>query len=305
MILAKRDDLIFEGDEFGVHALYPLPLLSQAKFTPPFLEPPIGKTNCQAGIFFREDSFDPTTRIRRGRFYCIAGDESHKNWGADRIKFFPYVNPHSDTDGPPYHHRNNKPPVLTMEIFRPLEITKIPENIKNMTVFLGGENFSSTWRIVTIERIHTKEFFFTLKALSNQGILPGINIEKIPESNRQKIVSAIQKSVDAAYKFQAVPIVDVCRESAREFLAVWLTTIGITNVKGKDLKDLIGMIPEHNLGIRSASTIINRLHSRGKSSTKEASESKGNIIRDIITEDAELSLSLLGFLLREIDWAEV
>jgi hypothetical protein len=48
-----------------------------------------------------------------------------------------------------------------------------------------------------------------------------------------------------------------------------------------------------------AAKIINRLHPRGKSAEQEK-----RALRQVIDEDAEASLHLIGLLLREIGWAK-
>jgi hypothetical protein len=56
------------------------------------------------------------------------------------------------------------------------------------------------------------------------------------------------------------------------------------------------------VGIKSAAGIINRLHPRGKSAEQEKQARQGRQLRDVCDEDAKLSISLIGFLLREFEW---
>ena len=104
-----------------------------------------------------------------------------------------------------------------------------------------------------------------------------------------------------AHNYMPVPIVDVCREFTRVILAAWLPTVG-GEPKG-DLGDLIKVVPPDRVGIKLAATIINWLHPRGKSSEQERQAQRGADIRDVSAEDGELSVSLVGFLLRELRWA--
>jgi hypothetical protein len=97
-------------------------------------------------------------------------------------------------------------------------------------------------------------------------------------------------------------VVDVCREFARLIIAAWLPTIGV-NPEGYDLGKLIEAVPVERTGIRSAASIINRFHPRGKSAEQERQAQKGRQIRNISNEDGELSISPVGFLLREFGWA--
>jgi hypothetical protein len=85
-------------------------------------------------------------------------------------------------------------------------------------------------------------------------------------------------------------------------LAAWLPVVGVESSKG-DLADLIKKIPAANEGLRAAARIINRLHPRGKSSERERQADRGKDFRGVSSEDAELSVALIGFLLREAGWA--
>ncbi len=67
--------MVFEGSgTYGAKTLWPLPLLTPAKFVSGYSEgdsfvvEEIDSTTL-AEYLFREDSFDLVTRIRRGRFY--------------------------------------------------------------------------------------------------------------------------------------------------------------------------------------------------------------------------------------------
>ena len=62
--LVFRRGIIYEGDLYQLWAIYPAPLVAPASCS--VIE---GRN-----LVFREDVFDPLTRIRRGRFYrCIGG----------------------------------------------------------------------------------------------------------------------------------------------------------------------------------------------------------------------------------------
>ncbi len=91
MILAIfQNERVYEGNENLLNAVYPMPSLSTMVvdhitrdfFSNPYpTEPPL----------FREDSFDPTTRIRRGRFYCL--DNPSRPYDAQRVYHYPYAQP--------------------------------------------------------------------------------------------------------------------------------------------------------------------------------------------------------------------
>jgi hypothetical protein len=145
------------------------------------------------------------------------------------------------------------------------------------------------------------ETLFTLKSANTLATLPDIVEGALPTERRNQILERVEKVAHVVHNYMPVPIVDVCGEFARVILAAWLPTVGEES-KG-DLADLIKAVPGDRVGIKSAAKIINRLHARGKASERERQVQKGRDIRDVSDEDGELSVSLVGFLLREFGWA--
>ena len=166
-------------------------------------------------------------------------------------------------------------------------------------IFIGDASYNTAWHVIGAERLFNSETLFTLKSANTLGILPDLDKGALPPEKRKQILEGFEKVADAAHKY--VPIVDVCREFVRVILAAWLPTVG-REPKG-DLGNLIKEVPDERVGIKSAAGIINRLHSRGKSSERERQAQKGRDIRDVSDEDGKLSVSLVGFLLREFGWA--
>ncbi|TLG72792.1 hypothetical protein [Methylocystis sp. B8] len=288
MILAIfQNERVYEGNINFLKAIYPMPCLSRVMVD----QDPVR----QAGLrilqgpssntppLFREDSFDPTTRIRRGRFY-VAMSPNRRHWNADRVNHYPYAKPHAvDTQN------------YDMEVYDSLQ------NISGAVdgrppIFLGDPGFNTAWHILSAERLFNGETLFTLKSISALGVLPDLNEGALPPDSAKQIRDGFEKVADAVHKYMPVPIVDVCREFTRVTLAAWLHTIGVDS--NGDLASLINRIPATHVGVMSAARIVNRLHPRGKSSERERRD-----IRDVSDEDGELSVSLVAFLLREFNWA--
>jgi hypothetical protein len=148
--------------------------------------------------------------------------------------------------------------------------------------------------------LFNSETLFTLKSAYTLGTLPDLVESALPTEKSKQILEGFEKVADAAHKYMPVPIIDVCREFARIILAAWLSTTG-GKPDGDDF--LIKAVPDDRVGIKSAARIINRLHPRGKSSEQERQAQQGRDTRDVSDEDGELSVSLVGFLLREFRWA--
>lgn len=69
----------YEGDGNSLRAISPRPIVSPAQF--------LWDTNLQP-IVFREDSYDPTTRVRRGRFYRQTDGTSYM---LEKVQYRPYL----------------------------------------------------------------------------------------------------------------------------------------------------------------------------------------------------------------------
>lgn len=185
-----------------------------------------------------------------------------------------------------------------MEAYGPLQPTG--PGVKSV-IFLGGVNYETAWRIIAAERLFNGETLFTLKATNTLGTLPDLADEALPPERRKQVLEGLEKVADVAHNHLPVPIVDVCREFARVILSAWLPSVG-GNPYG-DLGALVSAVPGDRLGVRCAAGIINRLHPRGKSAEQENQARQGRQLRDVCDEDADLSISLVGFLLRELQWA--
>lgn len=98
MLLALRRGLVYEGEAGFLRAQHPIPTLTRASCA----AIPVRDIGGHAGLLFREEFFDPVTRIRRGRIYvydenqgrCISPQNVHNypfgphvgagpNWQAD------------------------------------------------------------------------------------------------------------------------------------------------------------------------------------------------------------------------------
>jgi hypothetical protein len=297
-----RKERVYEGTEFSLNAVHPMPYLSEI-----FIDEQADAATNIFGIFpantrlFREDFFDPNTRIKRGRFY-VMGSPSKTYYSEDRVNHHPYASPFFPCPQLSSVDRQQRQVFpMNFDIFCSFN----PGNIKNIrrlpTVFLGGKDFGTPWRIVDAERLYNGETLFTLKSLSALGTLPELIEEKLPEERKKEIRDGFQKIVDVAPIQIAESVVDVCREFARLLLAAWLPTVGVA-VANEDLGGLVRIVlckAKDRKGIANAASVINRLHPRGKSSERELHPE----IRPLADEDASLAVSLIGFLLRDFGWA--
>jgi hypothetical protein len=156
--------------------------------------------------------------------------------------------------------------------------------------------------VVGLEQLFNGETLFTLKAASVFGVLPEIDKSSLPPTGSRAILEGVEKVVDAAHRYLAVSTIDICRDFTTLILAAWLQSKEIPP-GADDLGKLIKKVPEDSVGIQSAAAVIARLHARGKNAEQRRQEQKGNPLAALSDADAELSVSLVGFLLRQFGWA--
>ncbi|MCL4485128.1 MAG: hypothetical protein M1537_02115 [Nitrospirae bacterium] len=268
----------YEGSRNYLRAIYPRPYVSPASLV---------VSPVQIDIVFREDSYDPTTRTRRGRFYQATNQFQIPS---GLVPYQPYPRPQEITGergGKVFQfqtafEQNDK---LNSDLSRSKD---------DYGVLIGAPPAETRWRVIDVEALSDGTVLFTLKSLSSFGLLPILKIDDL------EIKAAYEKVVDAALKYAPVPVVDVCRESTRVILSKDLKIPG-------DLGPLIKKIPkiDNNIPMTSLSAqIINRLHSRGKSSEKERRLKAGTPIRAVVDDDAVLAVRLFGFLLTELGLAD-
>lgn len=270
------------------YQLWPQPLLSVAVLCSLGAKLPSIEDDLQrAGLIFREDSFDPVTRIRRGRFYSASKDPRPST-----------ENRHRD------HFHNILPAMaqgeLSLFLFDQYQVTD-KRALSRKVAAIGSSD--SLWRILTVERITTAELLVTLKARHSLGVLPELASPKIPERGRAKAVETYEKLSDAAYRESPVAIVDRARDAAQWFLATAaVNETGDDSWLHRDLASLIRRLDDKNSGkgpkvLASAAHIIARLHSRAKPNEQERLST-----RPLMESDAEFALAGVGLILREFGW---
>ena len=281
VVLAERGGLFYEGDDTQLWAINPPPAISAARFQPPII-PAQNAAVCFDVLYFREDYFDATTRIRRGRFYGTDAGGGLREWQQNKVSCWPR--------GPLPAALQGR--VQMDAVYRRIKI-EVQRNslLKEAMVTLGGPGYESDWRVVDVEQTANDELLFTLKPIFSFGVLPRLITDD------KEVHGAYDSVLDAALKYAPVPVVDVCREAS---FAVLRKIFG----DAADLGPLIGKIPKDRVMVRSAASIINRLHPRGKLAAQIMQKTKGNPLRPVIDDDAALAVRLFGFLLVELKFAE-
>lgn len=293
--------LVYEGREGPTHPVWPTPPVCNATLieVPSDVQkiPKNFSTN-SFGWIFVETSFDFGARIRRGRLYQNFGGVSRE---AVQVEAHPAV--HSDL----IKAANNGWRVLkNLTVY--IECTELlnrHNSGEGLRMILGQADAASIWKIVQVERSIGSDILITLRSESALGVLPELSISRINPSSFGSVKSAYDRALNAAYRELPTSVVDQCRNAAVIFVSRWMqNVVGSDSPTEKDLGAWIKTIKNHfgdneKFALRSALEIINKLHSRGKDNERHKMS-----LRIVDENDATFAVHALGFVLREIGWAE-
>jgi hypothetical protein len=254
-------------------------------------------------FFFREDSFDPLTRIRRGRLYRDGAPQHPSWWSASQVcngVYGPLIGIASDQ----------------FDIDGRATILQSGEHAitRHSVIQMGAGDFWTAWRVVDVETNVFGQQVFTLRGQSLLGALPEPATELPDQAGNplepdklKDVRDSLDRLVDTYHRLQPVPTVDAARETARVIVAAWVGK----DAYGKDLGEIIKKVPcegskkpENRCIAQWAASIISRFHPRGKSAEQEKQEPEGVMLRSVVDEDAECAAHLVGLLLREFGWAK-
>jgi HEPN domain-containing protein len=286
----QHTNMVFEGNDYNRgHMVWPLPMLAPAKFilsSENNILP--ARYESYTEYLFREDTFDPVTRVRRGRFYK-RNQTQPERWivmnSAQMVGSAQTSNAYTYFSCP-----NSEMPAFT-------------NSIQHLVV-LGTIEAFSLWTIINRESIHTCEIVFTLKARQSMGALPAIDWAAIPDKS-SLLKEKLEGLADDIYRAGSDSVVDRSREAATAILSAYLQSEGIAEAGGKDLGELIDMLDKRNGKnqqriVRCAAEIPQRLHSRAK----HAEQEKRDELRPIRDQDAALAVQCIGVMLCDLGWAK-
>ena len=284
----KYQGVVYEGDGNLGRPLLPTPVITPAKFVLESENSLVAETaDSPFGYRFREDFYDPVSRIRRGRFYFADGNQP-RDWVV------------------PEHPAITRMGMSVSGVTKKLLDTFGRRSIwhqylngkdEQPLVLLGVDNRFTIWTIIGIEVISTGEELVTLKARSSLGVLPRLNINNIPEGFRTAVTQKLNAFRDDVYRAGPESVIDRAREAATQIL---LAHFELKGPASKDLSELVNDLNgEKQAVIQSAGKIIARFHARGK--TVEQQRRGTRAIRE---QDAELASQCLGVMLCDLGWAD-
>ncbi|MDB5975069.1 MAG: hypothetical protein JWR07_1829 [Nevskia sp.] len=276
--------LMAEGPTHGGRILWPHPIVTLATLIHSDLD--LQKIEIEANLYaapllFREEYFDPVTRIRRGRLYRNQGNQpsmwngvqGHPGGQIQQLNLCTYQAAQwRDLEGD-----------------RPISRTRIA---------LGTRNAFGLWSVVMVERTTGRTDLITLRTQSTFGLLPSAEELDVPADARGEIQRAIDGAVNAAHHQLSDATVDACRHAAVAALGTWRLAAASVGAEYHDLGKLVSIIEKLS---DSPSVIVNcgrilaRLHSRTKPNERKLRDLRRNE-----DADGEAAIAVLGLLLREL-----
>ena len=288
--------LVFEGDYYyGAHLVWPVPMMTPAQFldssAKEFSSPHAGNS---VTYYFREDMFDPVSRIRRGRFYKFVGSKG-ENWTVLPSSQVSIPRTGIDKDGMLH--------VPSLSGYRPCVISGELNNLEiaHAVVVLGKEKSSTIWSIIHIETSFTGEEMVTLKARQSFGALPELNMEKLQTMDGGNIHEALQTLEDDYHLASPESVVDRANEAATRIMNAFLQLMGRPTQDSlfKAIIEAGKLYPQDKKEIvRNAADIVRLLHGRTKYAVQRDKKT-----REVREQDAELAVQCIGVMLCDLGWA--
>jgi hypothetical protein len=299
--IEKDSGLFYEGAFRYGHGVLPVPVTAPAAVLPEDEFPPKLPRSYeleQAELLFREDSFDPVTRIRRGRLY-VASQTRPEEW-----EVFPHPYRPTEANEAKVQRGTVTRRLMTFQPFHlPGRIDEINSTGVRPLIAVGTQTSFSIWNLVSMEGSSTGEFLITLRGRESFGALPELRAKEIPDACRQSVQEALVKLRDDVFRAGPASVVDRARDAAAAILSGYLQNLRVIG-PGKDLFDLVAKLksfnePEKKRIAVAAAEIIRILHSRAKPSVQERLS-----VPPVGEHDAELAISCVAAILCEVGWAE-
>lgn len=275
--------LSYEGSFTTGHRIQPAPMLLPLQFVENETVEAPGLVGGYPKQIFREDSFDPITRIRRGRVYT---------WHSHEHQWFVQDPFRSDLREKSWNRGCAK--IINAMVYQkdPLSGLALKPHLK---VQLGDDHGSSIWKILLRETsIHGSQIL-TLKSYRSLGEIPDLALNEIPPEVLPALTAELERVERSANRMSPDDVVDRCRNA----LTIIYGALGGNRANDLDraIKHYLAKFQKKEV-VANAGHIVKRLHSRGK-----ACEQYSKDLRPLSEEDAQLALRCLGFVLIETGWA--
>jgi hypothetical protein len=231
---------------------------------------------------FREDSYDPITRIRRGRVYR-SPNQKH-SW---------HVQDPSRTDLKDQNWAGGSAKTTEAMVYQKASLGELDQK-PHLKVRLGDANSSNIWKVILKESSVFGSQILTLKSYRSFGEIPELNPTIIPPDVLHVLSEDLERVERSANRMSPDDVVDRCRNA----LSIIYGALAGDRTKDLDkaIQAYLSKFKKHDF-MSNAGYMVNRLHSRGKACEQHSKE-----LRPLSEEDAQLALRCLGFVLIESGW---
>jgi hypothetical protein len=295
--ICNNTGLVYEGLGAADIPSIPTPSITQAKLIEAeadWQDLPRGLAGDPSRWVFREDSFDPVTRTRRGRLYQPEPGQAQPN--QRRVGPHPYEDPMMRQVGA------GGRVVKTLYTFTACHpLLNMPNQGQGMTMALGDARAASPWRIIQTEALANGSVMVTLKSLSAFAIIPAVDYAQVAQEHRPAVVDAIERVMNSAFREAPTSVVDHCRAALTVLLSRWLvqTRREDDGALALDLGPLARRMEAHEMTcVANAAQIVSRLHARGKPNEQQARR-----LRPPESGDDEFALEAVGLAIRDLGWS--
>lgn len=295
--ICNNTGLVYEGLGAADIPSIPTPCVTQVKLIAAdadWRDLPRGLAVDPLRWIFREDSFDPVTRTRRGRLYEPQPGQGQPN--QQRVGPHPYEDPMMRQVGA--GGRVAKA-LFTFAACQPL--LGLPHQGQGMTLALGDARSASPWRIIQTEALANGSVMVTLKSQSAFAIIPSVDYGQVAPEHRPAVAEAIERVMNSAFREAATSVVDHCRAALTVLLSRWLVQTGREDESALalDLGPLARRMEAHEMScIAHAAQVVARLHARGKPNEQQA---RG--LRPPESGDDDFALESVGLAIRDLGWS--
>jgi hypothetical protein len=232
-------------------------------------------------LIFFELSFDPISRIKRGKFYKMADEGQPANIYPSSMGGIYQVGSSSSQSS------------VQAYKFVSYDLTR-DFNARDTFVVFGNSRFETRWRILSIDSSITNEEVCVLQEVHSIGSIPSLNKNVIPD----QFLSEIDKeytSLLAELNSSPESVVDHCRDVATSLLSA---VVGIVEKENRiDLGKLISKVDDKLRVIKSSAEIINRLHPRRKPNEREKLE-----LNELSRVESDFTVQCVFQIIRELKW---
>lgn len=302
----ENTSLIYEGfpSLYG-HAVWPSPFVSIASHTgslSAWYRQQSFSNLRDAPMLFREDSFDPVARIRRGRLYIRSSERNPAVWHVQRHPAYaPTARGNANEaigHGYPDARGFQATELMTFRSWRASGDFFARKH--DVVLVLGSGDRASAYPVLDVEGLATGEELITVRTRPSLSGLPELLTGLIPEHYFTMVVGQYEKVASAAFCDDAERVIDRCREAATAALnAARYVAGGGDKTDAKDLA-LLGKFFEsrEQAVLNYAAQTLARMHARAKSveQIKRGTSPPTDA-------DAEAAIMLLGLIYRELRWA--